>query len=323
VDCDSQNFDSTLERHGLARLERLSVSTLQLNLGKVCNQACHHCHVDAGPKRTESMSRGTAERIISLLERTPAIRTVDITGGAPEMNPHFRFLVQQSRRLHKGVIDRCNLTILLQPGFETLAFFLAENQVEITASLPCYTESNVDAQRGRGVFGASIRALQLLNELGYGRGLSLRLNLVFNPLGPSLPPQQDSLERDYKEKLGAEFGIVFDRLFTITNMPINRFSRDLVRLGTLESYHRLLARSFNAATVPDLMCRTTVNVSWDGKLFDCDFNGMLEVPATGPKTIWKIDSFDSERMTRIATGPHCFGCTAGAGSSCGGALRTE
>jgi radical SAM/Cys-rich protein len=266
------------------------------------------------------MSCETAERILFLLERSPEVRTVDITGGAPEMNPHFPLLVQESRRLGKHVIDRCNLTILLQPGFETLASFLAEHHVEVTASLPCYTESNVDAQRGRGVFGSSIQALRLLNELGYGRTAHLTLNLVYNPLGPSLPPAQDRLERDYKGRLRQDFGIIFDRLFTITNMPISRFSRDLVRLGKVEAYNRLLADAFNPATLPDLMCRSTLNISWDGRLFDCDFNGMLELPAAGRKSVWDIDCFGSADRSKITTGPHCFGCTAGAGSSCGGAL---
>src|SRR4051795_6272321 len=286
------SFESTLEQHGLPVLTKAEITTVQVNVGKVCNQACHHCHVEAGPKRTESMDRPTAERVIALLQNTPEVETVDITGGAPELNPNFRTLVEESRRLEKRVIDRCNLTILLEPGQEDLLDFLRKQQVAIIASLPCYTLENVDKQRGRGVFERSIRALQLLNELGYGQPESdLRLDLVFNPGGASLPPPQEKLELDYKRHLRAEFGIEFHRLLTITNMPIRRFSDFLFRIGQYEQYLNLLANNFNPATVEHLMCRTLISISWDGRLYDCDFNQMLDMPSPGGLSIWDINSF--------------------------------
>jgi len=291
-------------------------------VGKLCNQACHHCHVEAGPKRTEIMPAGVADRILALLAATPSIQTVDITGGAPELNENFRRLVSESRRMQKQVIDRCNLTVLFEPGLETLAEFLAANNVEITASLPCYTESNVDQQRGKGAFEKSIRALRLLNEIGYGQpGSSLALNLVYNPLGASLPPPQEKLEADYKSHLRESFGIEFNRLFTITNMPIKRFADMLVREGKHESYMGLLANHFNPATVDHVMCRDLVSIGWDGKIYDCDFNQMLDLETPGGKNIWEIDSFSELANSGIATDSHCFGCTAGAGSSCGGSLQ--
>jgi radical SAM/Cys-rich protein len=315
------NFHSTLAAHGWESLERNYLETLQINVGKVCNQACHHCHVDAGPKRTESMSARTARRVLELLGNTPNVQTVDITGGAPELNANFRMLVEESCRLRKRVIDRCNLTILLEPGYEDLPDFLAARGVEVTASLPCYTAENVDKQRGRGVFDRSIRALQILNRLGYGLpGSPLQLNLVFNPGGASLPPPQESLERDYKQRLREQFGIEFHRLLTITNMPIRRFSDFLIRIGQQERYLDLLATNFNPATVNHLMCRNLVSVSWDGRLYDCDFNQMLELPVSGPASIWDIESFQDAVGRPITVANHCFGCTAGAGSSCGGTL---
>jgi radical SAM/Cys-rich protein len=316
------NFPSTLARHGFDRLRRSVVETLQINVGKVCNQACHHCHVEAGPKRTESMTGETAERVLELLRNTPEVRTVDITGGAPELNPNFRRLVEESCGLGKKVIDRCNLTILLEPAFEDLPNFLAAEGVEIIASLPCYTPENVDKQRGKGVFERSIRALQLLNRLGYGLPDSaLRLNLVFNPGGASLPPPQDALELDYKKHLREQFGIEFHRLFTITNMPMRRFSDFLVRLGQQEEYANLLAGNFNPATVDHLMCRSLISVSWDGRLYDCDFNQMLDMPMHAGLSIWDMESFEPAVGQAISVGDHCFGCTAGAGSSCGGKLQ--
>jgi len=276
--------------------------------------------VDAGPKRTESMSRETADRLLVLLSSSKQPDTVDITGGAPELNPSFRHLVKGCRLRALHVIDRCNLTILLEPGFEYLADFLANNSVEITASLPCYTRDNVDGQRGRGVFDKSIQALQLLNKIGYGVSDELPLNLVFNPLGPSLPPPQEALESDYKRHLLENFGIRFNRLFTITNMPISRFAEFLKRNGTLESYSKLLAANFNQATLDYVMCRSLISVGRDGKLYDCDFNQMLEIPIPARQTIWDIDTFDALADKHIATANHCFGCTAGAGSSCGGKL---
>jgi radical SAM/Cys-rich protein len=318
----SANFEVALEQRGLGPLRRGQVTTLQVNVGKLCNQACHHCHVEAGPKRTEIMPENVAERILLLLEATPSIQTLDITGGAPELNPIFRRLVSVARRLGRKVIDRCNLTVLFEPGQHDLARFLAASQVEITASLPCYTADNVDKQRGKGAFDKSVRALQLLNGLGYGNSSSnLILNLVYNPLGPSLPPLQESLEADYKRQLSETFGIEFNRLFTITNMPIKRFSEALVRNGQLEVYMGLLVNHFNPATVNGLMCRSLVSVGWDGKLYDCDFNQMLEIEAPGRRNIWEVSSFSGLANSKIATAGHCFGCTAGSGSSCGGSLQ--
>jgi radical SAM/Cys-rich protein len=318
----SDDFSDTLRQHGLSELRRREVTTLQINVGKLCNQACHHCHVEAGPKRTEIMPANVAERVLALLAATPSIQTVDITGGAPELNANFRVLVEKSRRMKKQVIDRCNLTVLFEPEQETLPEFLAANKVEITASLPCYTESNVDQQRGKGAFEKSIRALRLLNSIGYGKvGSELVLNLVYNPLGASLPPPQEKLQADYKVQLLEHFGIEFDRLFTITNMPIKRFAEFLAREGKHESYMSLLANHFNPATVESLMCRDLVSVGWDGKLYDCDFNQMLDLETPGRKNIWEIDSYAELANSRIATDSHCFGCTAGAGSSCGGSLQ--
>jgi radical SAM/Cys-rich protein len=316
-------FASTLEHHGCGVLEKAQITTVQVNVGKVCNQACQHCHVEAGPKRTESMSSRAVYRVLSLLEFSPGIATVDITGGAPELNPNFQRLVEGSRTHGRHVIDRCNLTILLEPGFENLPKFLARNRVEVTASLPCYTRENVDAQRGRGVFDKSIQGLRLLNDLGYGVDSGLPLNLVYNPLGASLPPPQEALERDFKRRLGEDFGIRFNRLFTLTNMPIKRFSDFLERTGQQESYLKLLSDRFNPATVEQLMCRSLVSIGWDGQIYDCDFNQMLEIPAWSPVTIWDIDSFDDFGSKPIPTGHHCYGCTAGAGSSCGGALKPD
>ncbi|MGI9070258.1 MAG: arsenosugar biosynthesis radical SAM (seleno)protein ArsS [Bryobacteraceae bacterium] len=314
------SFESTLEQRGFPVLTKAEITSVQVNVGKICNQACQHCHVEAGPKRTESMSLRTAERVLSLLKSSPGVNTVDITGGAPELNPNFRRLVEESRAQGLHVIDRCNLTILLEPGFEDLPRFLARNQVEVTASLPCYTRDNVDAQRGRGVFDKSIEALQLLNQLGYGIDPALALNLVYNPLGASLPPPEDALEADYKQHLQEEFGIRFNHLFTITNMPIRRFADLLMRTGQQETYMRLLFDRFNEGTLEHLMCRSLVSIGWDGQLYDCDFNQMLDMPVSNPVTVWDIESFDATRFKPIATAHHCFGCTAGAGSSCGGAL---
>jgi radical SAM/Cys-rich protein len=316
-------FEGTLLARGLGPLLREDVATLQINVGKFCNQACEHCHVDAGPSRTESMSAEVAERLLRILSASPRIATVDITGGAPELNPNFRRLVTRSRELGRNVIDRCNLTVLFEPGMDTLGDFLAANQVEITASLPCYLASNVDAQRGRGAFDKSIRALRQLNELGYGMpGSALRLNLVFNPLGATLPPDQARLEAAYKLQLREQFSIEFHRLFTLTNMPIKRFGGVLRRTGKQADYMKLLVDHFNPATVPGLMCRSLVSAGWDGAIYDCDFNQMLEIGMDGRRlTIWDLESFSQVRGQRIATSAHCFGCTAGAGSSCGGALQ--
>jgi radical SAM/Cys-rich protein len=321
----STSFNRAVAAQSAGPLLRGNVSTLQINVGKLCNQACHHCHVDAGPKRSEIMPQAVAERLLHLLEASPDVATVDITGGAPELNPHFRRLVTRSRELGRNVIDRCNLTVLLEPGMEGLTAFLAENSVEITASLPCYTAGTVDAQRGRGVFDKSIHALKTLNAAGYGKpGSNLILNLVYNPAGAVLPPDQSHLEAEYKAQLRDHFEIEFHHLFTITNMPISRFADTLHRGGNHDAYMTLLERSFNPATVPGLMCRTLVSVGWDGTLYDCDFNQMLEIGMGGHRlTVWDLEDFNHFAGNHIATANHCFGCTAGAGSSCGGALRDD
>jgi len=316
------DFEAALAPAGGA-LRRAEPSTLQVNVGKLCNQACHHCHVDAGPKRTEIMADATAERVLALLAANPGIVTVDLTGGAPELNPSFRRLVEGARALGRTAVVRCNLTVLFVEGFGWLPEFYRAQRVELVCSLPCYGEENVEKQRGRGVFHASIRALHLLNDLGYGRpGSGLRLDLVYNPVGAYLPGPEAVLEADYREQLRSHHGIEFDRLRTITNMPIARFAADLRRAGEYDRYMGLLVNHFNPSTVPGLMCRSLVSVSWDGRLFDCDFNQMLEIPlgAPGPRTIWEIDDVRTLDRAPIATGAHCFGCTAGAGSSCGGAI---
>jgi radical SAM/Cys-rich protein len=319
------DFDQALQEHGCGVLVRDETTTLQINVAKLCNQACHHCHVEAGPKRTEIMPPEVAKRVLKMLAASSSVTTVDITGGAPELNPNFQWIVRESRRLGLHVIDRCNLTVLFEPGQERLAEFLAQHEVEIMASLPCYTAEKVDQQRGRGVFEKSIHALQLLNHLGYGLpGSTLQLNLVYNPLGASLPPAQEKLEADYKKRLHKSFGIQFHNLFTLTNMPIKRFAAYLTQSGKYESYMGLLVNHFNPSTVAKLMCRSLISVGWDGKLYDCDFNQMLDIEMgeSGKSlTIWDLDSLTGLAGNRIATGSHCFGCTAGAGSSCGGSLQ--
>jgi len=302
-------------------LRRDRCTTLQLNVTKRCNLACHHCHVESGPKRSEAMDARTIARVLVLLANNPAVTTLDLTGGAPEMSEHFLELVVGARRLGRRVIDRCNLTILFEPGQETTAQFLADQRVEIVASLPCFTAENVEKQRGRGVFDKSIEGLRLRGQLGYGDPESgLILDLVYNPVGPFLPPSQTELERQYRDELGSRFGIVFNRLLTITNMPIKRFAHDLERSGQASAYLSLLVNHFNPMTVPELMCRDMISVAYDGTIYDCDFNQQLELPVTGPqKTIWDFDDFGLFEGREIATAEHCFGCTAGAGSSCGGA----
>ncbi len=316
------SFEQALARHHSLPLKAQSISTLQVNVGKVCNQTCHHCHVDAGPQRTESMSKATIDQILDVLDCTPQIRTVDITGGAPEMNPHFEYLVEQCRARDRRVIDRCNLTVLYVKGKAHLPRFLADHRVDIVASLPCYEANNVDQQRGKGVFDRSITALQTLNGFGYGAdGTGLMLDLVYNPLGPVLPPPQAELEQDFKEELGQRYGIQFNRLYTITNMPISRFSDELHEAGQLEHYYTLLLNNFNPLAIDGLMCRSLLSVGWDGRLYDCDFNQMLELPAQPDSQAW-IGRFNLAEWEHrsIVVGPHCLGCTAGSGSSCGGAL---
>jgi len=319
------DFDRALAAAGTCPLVRTQVRTLQINVGKLCNQACHHCHVEAGPRRTEIMPRAVAERLVELLARNPGVEGVDLTGGAPELNPSFRMLVSEARRLGKQVIDRCNLTVLFEPGQGDLADFLAAEQVQVVASLPCYLADNVDRQRGRGVFDRSVEALRRLNALGYGQpGSPLELDLVYNPLGASLPPPQASLEAKYKGELRERFGIVFNRLLTITNMPIRRFADMLARQGESEAYMSLLVQNFNPSTVPALMCRSLLSIGHDGRLYDCDFNQMLEIEIgaadAGIRTIWDVDDLSTLEGRPVATAAHCFGCTAGAGSSCSGAL---
>ncbi len=321
------------------RLTRAAVSTLQLNLGKMCNLACHHCHVEAGPNRDEIMTWDTMQRIANWLDRhrnDMGVRTVDLTGGAPEMNPHFRRLVDAltERRVH--VLDRCNLTILIDPAHEDLIEFLAARQVEIVASLPCYLEQNVDKQRGSGVFGDSIVALKRLNAAGYGQeGTGLRLDLVFNPVDYGLPPDQGELETAYKHHLGERYDIRFNSLWTITNMPIKRFEHALRRDGEYERYMSALVDAHHPGNVDAVMCRELVSVGWQGTVYDCDFNQMLQMPLSpqryGPdddeheveshgRKLWEYTP--SELIDRhVRTGAHCFGCTAGSGSSCSGALK--
>jgi radical SAM/Cys-rich protein len=308
-------------------LRRRSVEQLQINLGKLCNQTCTHCHVEAGPTKTrENMDANTAARVIKLSRDCKNLQVVDLTGGAPEINPHFRDVVQEFRGRGIRVIDRCNLTILRQPGYQWAAPFLADHQVDVVASLPCYLEDNVDGQRGDGVFRDSIDALKQLNELGYAAADSpLRLDLVFNPTGPSLPPDQASLQADYKRELETRYGVRFNQLLTITNIPIKRYAMYLVKKQRLEQYMQLLEGNFNAQAADAVMCRSLLSIAWDGSIYDCDFNQMIDLRAGGAvneesPTIWNVDSFDDFADRMIATADHCYGCTAGAGSSCSGAI---
>jgi radical SAM/Cys-rich protein len=313
-------FAARLVAEGL-ELRRGRPEILQVNVGKLCNLTCLHCHVNAGPKRKEIMRRETVDRIIDWLAKSD-IPTVDLTGGAPEMIPDFRYFIERVKALQptRHVIDRCNLTILLESGYEDLAPFLAQNKVEIVASMPCYSPENVNAQRGEGVFGASIKALQLLNSLGYGV-VDLPLHLVYNPVGAFLPPPQTELEADYKRELRRHFGIIFNKLYTITNLPIARFASYLRHNNKLEEYMQLLIENFNPATIEGLMCRNTISVGWRGEVYDCDFNQQLGMQwENGTRLfLWDIDPNEIDNR-KIMTGNHCFGCTAGAGSSCGGAL---
>lgn len=316
-------FETRLEQAGLLPLCATGITVFQINVGKLCNQTCRHCHVDAGPDRTESMSRETAELCISALAQTD-IPTVDITGGAPELNPNFRFLVEQARRLNRHVMERCNLSVLLLPSQADLADFLAAHQVEIVASLPYYRATQTDAQRGEGTFEKSIQTLRLLNKLGYGRPDSgLLLNLVHNPVGAFLPPKQEAIEAQFRKELRTRHGIEFNHLYTITNMPVSRFLEFLVESGNYEGYMERLANAFNPAAAAGVMCRYTLSVGWDGMLYDCDFNQMLELTVDHEAPA-HIKDFDPDRLNRrrIVTRNHCYGCTAGSGSSCGGAVAS-
>jgi radical SAM/Cys-rich protein len=303
-------------------IQRRQPDTLQVNLGYTCNQTCVHCHVNAGPNRTEQMDRATVQQVLEVLRRG-AISTLDLTGGAPEMNPHFFYLVESARALGVTVMDRCNLTILDEPGYEDTARFLADQQVQIVASLPCYLEDNVDRQRGRGTFEISIRMLQRLNALGYGSDPALQLHLVYNPQGPSLPPPQARLKADYDRFLGEQFGIHFNQLFTITNMPIQRFGSMLLSKGQFNGYMQLLREAHQDANLKQVMCRSLVSVDYQGYLYDCDFNQMLGMPMRhdGSRRMHLSDMLEASLHGKpVAVADHCWACTAGAGSSCGGAL---
>jgi radical SAM/Cys-rich protein len=311
-----------LMRHfGFPALRRDRLETLQVNLGYKCNQTCLHCHVNAGPTRTEMMSREIITDVLVFLQASKT-RILDVTGGAPELHPQFRELVTRARELGVHVIDRCNLTILEEPGYEDLGVFLANNRVEITASLPCYTEELVDRQRGKGVYEKSIRALRRLNALGYGKSI-LKLNLVYNPQGPTLPPAQEQLEADYKRILSEKFGVVFDKLFTLANMPIQRFGSTLISKGQFNEYMSLLRHAHRNENLEMVMCRTLLSVDWQGYVYDCDFNQMLDLPlrVEGKKRLQLSELIGRDLSGNpIAVRDHCYGCTAGQGSSCGGAL---
>jgi radical SAM/Cys-rich protein len=304
-------------------IRRRQLETLQVNLGYKCNQSCLHCHVNAGPNRTEEMSRETVEEVLAFLERAH-VPTLDVTGGAPELNPQFRYLVARARALGAHVMDRCNLTIMGEPGQDDLAEFLAAQHVEVVASLPCYLEDNVDRQRGKGVFDASVRSLKRLNALGYGKpDGALELNLVYNPQGPVLPPAQAQLERDYRKHLGEAYGVMFNRLFVLTNMPIQRFGSTLISKGQFEEYLALLKNAYEPRNLDSVMCRTLLSIDWRGYAYDCDFNQMLDLPLTWGETarthIRELMNADLGGNA-IVVKDHCYGCTAGQGSSCGGAL---
>ena len=313
-----------LEKTTFPALRRETVSTLQVNLGYLCNQQCLHCHVNAGPKRTEIMSADNIQSVIDYLDASN-VKLLDLTGGAPELNPHFRELVKAARVRNVEVIDRCNLTVLSEPGQEGLAEFLAEQGVQVTASLPCYQKENVDGQRGKGVFDKSIAGLKKLNQLGYGRtDTQLELDLVYNPTGPFLPPPQDVLQADYKQKLFEEHGIVFTQLLTLANMPIQRFGSSLISTGKFNDYMTLLQTAHKDENLQTVMCRSLISVDWQGYLYDCDFNQMLDLPMqlANIKRPHLRDVLNQDVSgTSIVVRDHCYGCTAGQGSSCSGALN--
>jgi len=319
-----QCFAEKIRQNGDSFRKR-KVDVLQINMGKYCNQACLHCHVEAGPSRKEMMTLETVESVLRFLEKSD-IKKVDITGGAPELNPHFDTLVERCVQLGRHVMDRCNLTVIFEPGKGYLPDFFQKNRVELICSLPCYTEENVDQQRGKGTFDQSIRALQLLNRLGYGvTDTGLELQLVYNPVGAHLPPPQDRLERDYRKILKEEYGIVFNHLYCLTNMPITRFEKFLKLRNEYHQYVELIESAFNPATLDKVMCRDLLSVGWEGSIYDCDFNQMLELPMRNqqgnPLMIWDLGANGLEDQS-IIVGNHCYACTAGAGSSCGGSLIT-
>jgi radical SAM/Cys-rich protein len=317
-----QSFADKIGGYG-GGLRRRSVDILQVNLGRYCNQACIHCHVEAGPTRTEMMPRATVDAVLRVFEQS-AIPTLDITGGAPELHDDFDYLVESAKGFNRHVMDRCNLTVIFEPGKAYLPEFFARHRIELICSLPCYSEENVDKQRGKGTFDLSIRALQKFNELGYGvSGSGLDLNLIYNPVGPHLPPAQEKLELDYKRILKEQFGIEFNHLYCLSNMPITRYATHLKLRGEYGPYVELLADNFNAATLDQVMCRNLISVGWDGRLYDCDFNQMLDLPIRRrdgtPMTITEV-SIDQFQNAAIVVADHCYGCTAGSGSSCGGSL---
>ncbi len=322
IEVPGLNFSRLMKRHGLDPIRRGRVTTVQVNLGRLCNMACQHCHVEAGPTRTEIMTSETVDRLLDVLAADPEVEVLDLTGGAPELNSRFRHLVSRARRLDLRVIDRCNLTVLFEPGMDGLAGFLADEGVEVVASLPCHDAVNVERQRGKGAYSRSIEALKRLNDLGYGReGSPLKLDLVYNPVDATLPPSAVELEHRYKEELSRLFGIRFDRLITITNMPIKRFAHHLERTGQTLSYRTLLEQRFNPLAVDKVMCRSLVSVGWDGLLYDCDFNQMLDMATSGgERSIWEVENFQDLAGAEVRVADHCLGCTAGAGSGCSGAL---
>ena len=318
------SFQRMCAEAGVSPLRRSTAKILQLNIGLYCNQACRHCHVESSPRRTELMSREVAEQCIRLLDSSSEIKVVDITGGAPELCPEFRYLVEEiTSRPGIEIIDRCNLTVLLEPGQEDLAKFLAKHRVRVVASLPCYSKENVEAQRGGGVFQRSLNGLRLLNNEGYGLpGTGLQLDLVYNPGGVFLAPPQETLEKAYRQELSEAYGIQFSKLLCLNNMPIKRWADELIRQQKLEEYMDLLVNSFNPGAAEGVMCRDTVSVGWDGRLYDCDFNQQLELGLGGvnpPRTIFDIDNLSELTDRPISTQSHCFGCTAGSGSGCQGA----
>lgn len=321
---DLPTFEQKLKECGQYPLRPAELEIFQINIGKLCNQVCVHCHVDAGPdKKRENMDRPTLERCLEIIASVPSIHTVDITGGAPELNPHFRWFVAEVRKLGKQVIDRCNLTVICSnKKYHDLPEFFAQHQVTVVSSLPHYSKRRTDSQRGEGVFEQSIRALQMLNEVGYGQpGTGLELNLVYNPTGAFLPGNQQSLEAEFKRQLERRYGIRFNHLYCLTNLPVSRFLEYLLETGNYEAYMEELVQAFNPAAVPNVMCRNTISVSWDGYLYDCDFNQMLDLKVAAPGK-QHIDDFDLEALKQrsIVVNRHCFGCTAGAGSSCGGQI---
>lgn len=321
-------FQRVMRDAGVSPLVRDTATIFQLNIGLYCNQACTHCHVESSPKRTEMMDRRTAERCIELLKASPSVKTLDITGGAPELNSEFRFLVREASKLGVEIIDRCNLTVLVEPGQEDLPQFLADHNVRVVASMPCYSTDNVDAQRGGGVFRRSIAGLRRLNAVGYAApGSPLTLDLVYNPAGAFLAPPQAALQPAYKQELREAYGVEFNGLLCLNNMPIKRFTDHLLRRGELDAYLGLLVDNFNAGAGEGVMCRGTVSVSWDGSMYDCDFNQQLALgmapaegaaPGAATPTVWDVTTLDELTGRRIACGNHCFGCTAGSGSSCQG-----